>query len=292
MDIINILMIVWIASYPKSGNTWIRSFLYSLLYSNDHIPDLDKIDVIDQYPTKKYFKKFIKNFNNFKEMSKYWDASQTELNLDKKIKFFKTHHINCKIDNNSFTELENTLGVIHIVRDPRNIITSLKNHYSKQNYLEALDFISDPLHCIDVENKSHKYIDKTMILNTLISSWNNHYNSWKNFSKNYLLIKYEDLEENPKKTFKKLTDYLEINLKFEIDNKKIDKIIELNSFENLKKIEVSKGFKEAAVNENNKKNEFFYLGPMNKWKNLLSNDIITKIETIFKKEMKELKYLD
>ena len=147
MDIINILMIVWIASYPKSGNTWIRSFLYSLLYSNDHIPDLDKIDVIDQYPTKKYFKKFIKNFNNFKEMSKYWDASQTELNLDKKIKFFKTHHMNCKITNNSFTKLENTLGVIHIVRDPRNVITSLKNHYSKKNYLEALDFISDPLHC-------------------------------------------------------------------------------------------------------------------------------------------------
>ena len=188
--------------------------------------------------------------------------------------------------------MKNTLGVIHIVRDPRNVITSLKNHYSKQNYLEALDFISDPLHCIDVENKSHKYIDKTMILNTLISSWNNHYNSWKNFSKNYLLIKYEDLEENPKKTFKKLTDYLKINLKIEIDTEKIDKIIELNSFENLKKIELSKGFKEAAVNENNKKKEFFHLGPMNKWKNLLSNDIITKIETIFKKEMKELKYLD
>ena len=225
-------------------------------------------------------------------MSKYWNASQTEINIDKKIKFFKTHHINCKIENNSFTELENTLGVIHVVRDPRNIITSLKNHYSKKNYLEALDFISDPLHCIDVENKSHKYIDKKMILNTLISSWNNHYNSWKNFSKNYLLIKYEDLEENPKKTFKKLTDYLKINLKFEIDTEKIDKIIELNSFENLKKIELSKGFKEAAVNENNSKKEFFHLGPMNKWKNLLSNDIITKIETIFKKEMKELKYLD
>ena len=74
-------------------------------YSKNHIPDLDKIDVVDQYPTKKYLKKFIKNFNNFKEISKYWKVSQTELNLDKKIKFFKTHHINCKIDNNSFTDI-------------------------------------------------------------------------------------------------------------------------------------------------------------------------------------------
>ncbi len=292
MDIINIFMIVWIASYPKSGNTWIRSFLYSLLYSKNDIPDLDKIDVIDQYPTKKYFKKFIKNFNNFKEMSKYWDASQTELNLDKKIKFFKTHHMNCRITNNSFTKMKNTLGVIHIVRDPRNVITSLKNHYSKKNYLEALDFISDPYHCIDVENKSHLNINKSMILNTLISSWNNHYNSWKNFSKNYLLIKYEDLEKYPVKTFKKLTDYLKINLKIQLNTDNIDKIIELNSFENLKKIEINKGFKEAAVNENDEKKEFFHLGPMNKWQNLLSNDIKTKIETIFKKEMKELKYLD
>ncbi len=285
-------MIVWIASYPKSGNTWIRSFLYSLIFSDKQIPDLNKIDIIDQYPTKKHFKKYTNNFNNFKEISKYWKSSQTELNMDKKIKFFKTHHINCKIENNCFTELENTLGVIHIVRDPRNVITSLKNHYSKKNYAEAFDFISDPYHCIDVENKSLLNIDKSMILNTLISSWNNHYNSWKNFSKNYLLIKYEDLEKYPEKTFKKLTNYLEITLKIKINIDKIDQIIKLNSFENLKEIELNNGFKEAPVDANKKKKKFFYLGPMNKWQNLLSSDIKTKIETVFKKEMEELKYLD
>ena len=68
-----------------------------------------------------------------KEISNNWITAQKNINLDKKIKFFKTHHINCKVENNSFTELENTLGVIHVVRDPRNIITSLKNHYSNLN---------------------------------------------------------------------------------------------------------------------------------------------------------------
>ena len=291
MDIINIFMIVWIASYPKSGNTWIRSFLYSLLFSNEHMPDLDKIDIIDQYPARKHFKKYVTNFNNFKEISKYWNKSQSDINIDKEIKFLKTHHINCKIDNNQFTDLKNTLGVIHIVRDPRNVITSLKNHYSKKDYFEAYDFISDPLHCIDIENKSHLKLKKEMILNTLISSWNNHYNSWKNFSDNYILIKYEDLENYPQETFKKLINFLKLKLKIKIKKNEISEIIKLNSFESLRKIELNNGFKEASINENNKKNKFFYLGPMNKWENLLSKDIKKKIEITFEKEMKDLGYL-
>ena len=47
-------MIIWIASYPKSGNTWIRSFIYSLIYSKDLKPDLKKINIIDQYHVKIY----------------------------------------------------------------------------------------------------------------------------------------------------------------------------------------------------------------------------------------------
>ena len=54
-------MIIWIASYPKSGNTWIRSFIYSLIYSKDLKPDLKKINIIDQYPVKKYFKDYTSN---------------------------------------------------------------------------------------------------------------------------------------------------------------------------------------------------------------------------------------
>ena len=48
---------------------------------------------------------------------------------------------------------------------------------------------------------------------TYISNWHNHYNSWKNFKKNYLLIKYEDLIKNPKVNFKEVTKYLSKLLK-------------------------------------------------------------------------------
>ena len=66
--------------------------------------------------------------NDFKEISRNWITSQQIINLDKKVKFFKTHHAYCKINNNYFTDSENTKAAIYIVRDPRNVITSLLNH--------------------------------------------------------------------------------------------------------------------------------------------------------------------
>ena len=50
----------------------------------------------------------------------------------KKLNFLKTHqYLGCKINGNSFTNQTNTLGTIYVVRDPRNVVSSIKNHYSK-----------------------------------------------------------------------------------------------------------------------------------------------------------------
>ena len=74
-----------------------------------------------------------------------WSLSQSKINLNNKTNFFKTHNMLCKIKINdkpySFTSLENTLGVIHIVRDPRNILTSLKNHFGITDDESALRFM-------------------------------------------------------------------------------------------------------------------------------------------------------
>ena len=43
-------MIIWLASYPKSGNTWVRHFLASLIYSNQGKVGLEKLGFIMQYP--------------------------------------------------------------------------------------------------------------------------------------------------------------------------------------------------------------------------------------------------
>jgi len=91
-----------LASYPKSGNTWVRSFLSSLIYKKDGLADLN-LNFIPQYPLRVHFKGLVNEFDNIKLLSEKWISSQDFLNLDNKIKFFKTHHVMCNLGKNSFT---------------------------------------------------------------------------------------------------------------------------------------------------------------------------------------------
>ena len=79
-------MIIWLASYPKSGNTWIRFFINSLLYTEEGKGDLINIANIRAFPKPEQFINLVKNVNDIKEVSKNWTMAQRILNLDKKIK--------------------------------------------------------------------------------------------------------------------------------------------------------------------------------------------------------------
>ncbi len=284
-------MIIWISSYPKSGNTWVRSFISTLLFSKDGEANLKNIKKTYQFPLRSHFKNILDDFHSLKKISENWIKSQEIINLDSKVRFLKTHHAFCNVNGNNFTNLQNTLGVIYIIRDPRNVITSILHHYSKKNYLEAKEFIFDEKRIIGITlEKKKNYKDNEFL--TLISSWKTHYNSWKKFPKNFYLIKYEDLLNNPEQEFEKLTNYLSKLLKLKFKKKVVSKAVETNSFENLKKLEELDGFAEAAQNViTGNKNKFFNLGPENKWQNLLDTQTKNEIELKFKKEMIELKYL-
>ena len=123
-------MIIWLASYPKSGNTYVRAFLSAYYFSEDGQFDFGQILKIDQFPHEKFFKQKV---NSIDEASKLWMPIQREINKDKKIRFFKTHSVLGNYKGNQFTSPETTLGAIYIVRDPRNVLSSLKNHYSYNN---------------------------------------------------------------------------------------------------------------------------------------------------------------
>ena len=87
-------MIIWIASYPKSGNTWVRSLLSSYLYSNDGIFNFDLLKKIEQFPSKQYFEFFLNDFNDIKKQSDYWIAAQDRINLfNTETTFLKTHNL-------------------------------------------------------------------------------------------------------------------------------------------------------------------------------------------------------
>ena len=135
-------MIFWIASYPKSGNTWLRTLISSYYYSNDGFYTQELIKQIGQFPEKKYFESFEYDPKSVIGTSNFWIKAQEKINRDKKLRFFKTHNVFGKINNNPFTSKENSIGCIYIVRDPRNVITSLSNHY-ELDYEKSLEWMTN-----------------------------------------------------------------------------------------------------------------------------------------------------
>lgn len=280
-------MIIWLASYPKSGNTWVRHFLASLIYSNQGKSGLDKLGFILQYPKRDQFEKLVTNLNDFRQIKKNWIKSQDLINSDNKIKIFKTHHTLCSFEGNNFTNEKNTLGAIYIVRDPRNVISSILYHFNLSNIEEALNFIKDEKRFIVGNIK--KKVNYPLL--TLIGSWKSNYNSWKNIGKNFLLVKYENLILNPNYEFNRIAKHISeiANLKF--SKEQINKSIEESSFKNLSILEDKNGFVESVEDLKNNKKKFFNLGPKNNWQKILDKKYINEIESSFSDEMKELGYI-
>ena len=284
-------MIIWIASYPKSGNTWVRCLLSAYLYSEDGIFNFDLLKKIQQFPSKPYLKYFIKDFKDIKKVSNYWISAQDRINLyNDGISFFKTHSALCTLENNAFTNKINTKAVIYVVRDPRNLITSLSHHYS-YSIKETFNFITNKNNMIT----EGAWGSEDFGVATVLGNWSEHYKSWKKIKfAPIIVVKYEDLIRDAKNTLISILDFLSNFTDIRIDENKIMKVINSCSFETLQKKEKIEGFNESIPileKDNNKKINFFYLGKKNNWKNLLDSQTEEKIREIFYNEMKELDYI-
>ena len=276
-------MIIWLASYPKSGNTWVRGFLISLLYTDKGISNLNDIPRINQYPISSQFGTLVDDYKDITKVKKFYHKTQDMLNLNKKLKILKTHNALVNLDGDNFSSTKNTLGVIHIVRDPRNVITSLKNYFSISNYEKAKEFLFDEKRVIYGDSSK-----KVFPIATMLTSWKTHYLSWKQVQNNYLLIKYENLLNKPDQEFRKISNYFSKLLNKKFSETKIQNSIKSNTFDNLKEQEIREGFIESTNNEDKR---FFNLGPANNWKKILDEQTKDEIETRFYREMKELKYI-
>jgi len=280
-------MIIWLASYPKSGNTWVRSIISSLLYSDDGNFSFELMSKVSQFPEKKYFKNFINDFGNFNQIKEKWISAQDMINLDNQIKVLKTHQGKYTVGKDSFTNDQNTLATIYIVRDPRTLISSISNHYTL-TFDEASNFLMTP----QIVGNSKRWEDKETGIKCLLGKWNDHYRSWTRNKSNLLLIKYEDLIQNPENELEKIINFLKKYLNIETNNNKNKKILETTSFKNLKEMEQKGLFRENVLNKKDEnKVSFFHLGPANNWKDNLNEDVKNKIEKNFYQEMIELKYL-
>ena len=279
-------MIIWLASYPKSGSTFLRSLISSYVYSESGTFDFKLLKNIKQFPTNEFFENLGIDVGNKNQVSKNYINAQIEINKKSRITFLKTHSSFCKMFNRyNFTDLQNTLGVIYIVRDPRNVATSFAHHNSKS----VKDTVDIMINSLATGNEANQ-------VETYLGSWNFNYNSWKVFKSSniYHLLKYEDLIFNTKNSFKQVLNFINNNLKFpiSIDDRKVEKVIDETKFSKMRDLEKKVGFDEAKINDNTGKVvPFFNLGPKNNWKKNLDVDLSSKIQEAFREEMIELNYL-
>ena len=281
-------MIIWIASYPKSGNTWLRSLISSYFFTDDGFFDFKLLKNIPSYPSPPFFEKYPDKFNKPEATAKYWIPEQERINKNNnKLIFLKTHNALCKINGYSFTDTKNSLGAVHIIRDPRNVISSISNHY-QIDLDEALKFMKTPNKAIYVK-KDQRYLG----FNALFS-WSSNNKSWSECQKFPILtIKYEDLEKETFETFKKVFEFIKkvSKLKEDFNQKKAEVAIKNCNFEKLQKLEKEKGFYEAISKKNSsEKIKFFNLGNKNNYKDLLNKSLLDEMNLFYKDELKKYDY--
>ena len=271
---------ILIASYPKSGNTWLRSIIGNF-YNFGKDFSLNDLKSIPLLSIKKHFNEFEdKVYVNNNDLHFDWISQniikcQNILNSKPNhLNIFKTHSARHK----NFTNETVNAGFIYIVRDPRDIIVSLKNFSGKEIDKTINDFL----------------FSKSLMISTngaqeLLSTWELNVQSWLNYNTvPRLMIKYEDLKLNPKKIILNIKEFLNKihRLNINLRDQDIDTILENTNFNNLRDLEDKNGFDEAT-----KHSKFFRSGKSNQWKDVLSNTQVKLIEKNLKSLMRYFNYI-
>ena len=278
-------MIIWLASYPKSGNTLLRSILATYFFSKEGNFKFKHLYKIEQFPGIHHFKNLGVDTSDDKEVFKNFIEAQKLINKKtNSIKFIKTHSSLSRINNCNFTDLNNTLGAIYVVRDPRNVVKSFSHHYNL-SVNEATNAMTD---------QTRWLIKTDKVFKTFLSSWGVNYNSWKQLNDKVMFIKYEDLVDKKKTTLIKVFKFIK-NLgmnNLQLDMNKLNKVIKSTEFQAMQNLEKVEDFQEGVLDLKTKKRKtFFKFGSKNNWKKDLDEKNRKKIEKFFFKEMTELGYL-
>lgn len=275
--------IMWLSSFPKSGNTWLRAFLANYLFGDDEpvsINDLDKHSAGDA--DFRYFQPFIDGEGDpttlkVEDLYAVREKAQHHLaEMAEGIVPVKIHNRFANFQNAPTICRDITAGAIYIVRNPLDVVPSYAKHYgvSIDQTIEATASST-----LALPGSKHLVMQD-------LGSWSEHVTSWINVKGVYMMImRYEAMLHAPEKTFASVVNYLRVPL----DPARLKRSIEYSSFDSLAAQEKINGFGESSINN---KNGFFRSGKSGGWREVLTDAQAKKIIKAHGPVMRKLRYLD
>ena len=237
--------VVWLASYPKSGNTWIRLFLASYLATDQQIDPNEALrgsyhDAVSA-TMQKLLGVDVTAVDNQVVAALRLPYLRKLAENGKHDILVKTHVVNGVWNDAAMIPASVTRRAIYIVRHPFDVAVSFAKHYGL-SLDETVQAMGNPNFAIGSDNQVRQPLH----------TWSKHVDSWCEEPGSYpsLILRYEDLQGRPALSFANLVRFMGLKLDFQ----QLQRALDMTAFSNLKKFEKENGFKEES---DYNKGEFF-----------------------------------
>ena len=264
--------IVWLASYPKSGNTWVRAFLHNYILqpaAPQNINALTEFSAVECAAA--FFHAPGKVLTTAATQHKRSAVHEQLTHLHEDLVFVKTHNANVAVHDIPLCTPHCTAGAIYMVRDPRDIALSYAAFAGKP-VDDIISFMGNP-------RAANRGNEKQVF--ELLSSWSNHVASWISAPKT-MVLRYEDLVNDPEKHFAKIVLYLG----GDTEPGRLKRAIEFSSFDTLSAQERDHGYRAGTA-----AGAFFRAGKTGQWREALTLPQRLKLETDHAEMMRKFGYL-
>ncbi|MCC7048582.1 MAG: sulfotransferase domain-containing protein [Alphaproteobacteria bacterium] len=274
--------IIWLASYPKSGNTWMRAFLHNLLTNAKEAVEPNLLDTLTLgNKAAGWYKPYAggKPLDTLtpEDLSKYRKLVHRDFTRTSPDSVFvKTH---CYLGSDDFgvplISMEYTSGAIYIVRNPLDVCISMTHHFacSIDEAIDYLEYIRNSMGGGDEESIMEP-----------VSTWSIHVESWTGQPNPRLIaVRYEDMLDRPLVAFGNVCRFLGL----QPPQDRLERAIKFSSFEMLRKLEEKKGFKERSENAE----RFFREGRKEQWREKLGEAQIRRVVAAHRAQMARFDYV-
>lgn len=270
--------IVWLASYPKSGNTWLRAFLANLVANRTAPVPLAELPNYGRLEAEPELYSRIAGQPNTELDFAQLCALRPQVHAAiaaaaPKTVFVKTHSMAGAIDGVPLLTPSVSAGSIYVVRNPLDVAISMSHHFGI-DVDAAIDYLGN-------ENSATE--NGELFVSEFLGSWSQHVKSWADMeSERILILRYEDLLEKPAKWFGKVARMIGVD-----DRARVERAVRHSDFRALAEMEKRDGFVEVPI----KGKRFFRAGRSNQWRDKLSRDQVARIVAAHREQMQRFGYV-